>query len=91
MPRACGRSSVVERMLPKHDIVGSNPIARSGVTYTLRRGWAPVLQVMCLPRPVCFTLRAVAGRFGLLIALPLDRLTVPIAAGSGLAFALVTE
>ena len=25
----CGRSSVVERMLPKHDIVGSNPIARS--------------------------------------------------------------
>jgi hypothetical protein len=28
-PPACGRSSVVERMLPKHDIVGSNPIARS--------------------------------------------------------------
>jgi hypothetical protein len=25
----CGRSSVVERVLPKHDIVGSIPIARS--------------------------------------------------------------
>jgi hypothetical protein len=24
-----GRSSVVERVLPKHDIVGSSPIARS--------------------------------------------------------------
>lgn len=43
-PQRCGRSSGVEHLLAKQDVVGSNPIARSNPHF--RRGYHPILNAV---------------------------------------------
>ena len=50
-----------------------------------------VRQFLHLPLPVSFSLRTTLGVFALLLVLPLQVLSLPVAVGGGLAFALVTE
>ena len=44
-----------------------------------------------LPRPICFSLVAIAGMFALLAFLPIHPMSIPTAVGGGLAFALITR
>ena len=84
---------MVERLLPKQDIVGSSPITRSDITVAFEDGWVMVPKLIFVCRQETNSLLySVKPRMKLyLIGLLLDEvLSIPTDISSRLACALVT-